>query len=98
MDDAKKWRETGREVVGMELEDARYDVGSALYAITVDTMFQSGDSTPGQVKEARMALNFGHQFLEQYVTAALGCKPCGDSSASHAVRPGPRSVPPWMTT
>jgi hypothetical protein len=50
MDDAGKWREVGRKAVGMELEDTRYDVESALDAITVDTMFQGGDPTPSRSK------------------------------------------------
>lgn len=78
MDDAEKWREVGREAVGMELEDARYDVESALYAITVDTMFKGGDPTPEQVKEARMALNLAHRILEQYVAPDAGCELWGD--------------------
>ncbi|QLH78655.1 hypothetical protein HZS55_15765 [Halosimplex rubrum] len=78
MDDAEKWREVGRKAVGMELEDARYDVESALYAITVDTMFRGGDPTADQVKEARMALNLAHRILEEYVAPAAGCEPWGD--------------------
>jgi len=78
MDDAELWREVGRVAAADELEEGRYDVESALYAITVETMYSGGDPTPEQVREARMALNFAYRVLEEYIAPAAGCEPWGD--------------------
>lgn len=78
MDDAELWRKVGRNAAADELEEARHDVESAMYDITIETMMRGGDPTPEQIREARMALNFAHRVLEEYIAPAAGCESWGD--------------------
>ena len=77
MDHAELWREVGRDAVAGELSEGQFAVEAILHDIIMDTLREGEDPTPGQVREARMALNHTRRVLEQYVAPAAGCEPWG---------------------
>ncbi|QLH80987.1 hypothetical protein [Halosimplex pelagicum] len=77
MDDAELWREVGRKSAASELDEARFGVEEALYDILMNTMYQGGDPTPEQIRDARMALNLAYRILETRIAPIAGCEPWG---------------------
>jgi len=78
MDDDELWREVGREAAAGEFESARFEVEVALYDIIVGTMYEGGDPSPEQIRDARMALNHTRRLLETRIAPIAGCEPWGD--------------------